>query len=264
VLQDDDEKDHSSPSESSVSEASGSDDDDENDDDDRDVKDSKGKDSMNMNDSTSCLPPEQHQKEDEPQKDSGTKPVMMGHIYEQKKLENIFQQDRTSVGTTAFSMSSLFQTEVGNHGASTLSQGANGGFSFSFEPSQDDSQNQNAKSSDVMEPNVIQESVVQDVDVPASVIELSADQLDSTAPALNLKKRRGMTFSEQELDVYVNEFFQFNEGIDLVTEHLQNMKSSVYLKSQDEWHEQRKSLTSDWKRKHKFAVAQRKKKFRYR
>jgi hypothetical protein len=267
VLQDDDEKDHSSPSESSVSEESGSDDDDDdgdddNDNDDRDVKDSKGNDIMTVNDSMPCLPTEQHQKGDEPQKDSGTKPVMMEHIYEQKKLENIFQQDRTSVGTTAFSMSSLFQTEIGNHGASALSQGANGGFSFSFEPGQDDSQN--ANSSDIVEPNVIQETAVKDVELPASLIEVSADQLDSTAPVLNLKKRRGMTFSEQELDAYVNDFFQFNEGIDLVTEHLQNMKSSMYLKSQDEWHEQRKSLTSDWKRKHKFAVAQRKKKFRYR
>ena len=265
VLQDDDEKDHSSPSESSVSEESGSDDDDDDgddDNDDRDVKDSKGNDIMTVNDSMPCLPTEQHQKGDEPQMDSGTKPVMMEHIYEQKKLENIFQQDRTSVGTTAFSMSSLFQTEIGNHGASALSQGANGGFSFSFEPGQDDSQN--ANSSDIVEPNVIQETAVKDVELPASLIEVSADQLDSTAPVLNLRKRRGMTFSEQELDAYVNDFFQFNEGIDLVTEHLQNMKSSMYLKSQDEWHEQRKSLTSDWKRKHKFAVAQRKKKFRYR
>lgn len=256
-FQDDEKKeDNSSSSESSGSEESISNDGDEND----DEQFSKQKNSTDdaIARSASELP---HKSHDESQKDSKPKPVPMGQIYEQKKLENIFQQDRTSGGTTAFTMSSLFQTELQNNSASSIPQDGKTGFSFSFEPIKDNDHNdaisENASSS------IVEETPVIDTNVPISLVESSVDPGNS-APKINLKKRRGMSFSEHEIDAYVHDFFNLNDGVELVAEHLQNMKSSSYLKSQDEWQEKRKSLTSDWKRKHKFAVAQRKKKFRYR
>lgn len=213
-------------------------------------------------DSRDRLGSDLQRRNDASQKDPMTKPANMAQIYEQKKLENIFQQDKTSGGTTTFSMSSLFQTELENKNTSAITQPSNGGFSFSFQPNKDD--NRHITDSDSAAPNIVKESAELDSEVSASLVESSVDPDQSLEPVIKLKKRRGISFSKQELDQYFNDFFNLNEGIDTVAEHLQNTKSPSYLKSQDKWQEQRKSLTSDWKRKHKFAVAQRKKKFRYR
>ena len=97
-----------------------------------------------------------------------------GQIYEQKKLENVFQQKRSGVGKTNFQFSSLFQldassdtnaTKVGTTPiekkgeksniiptANTTSTGGDAnGFSFSFDLAKDETKNEDKVVDDMMQ-----------------------------------------------------------------------------------------------------------------
>ena len=172
-------------------------------------------------------------------------------VYEQKKLENIFQQERTGKGTTGFQMSSMFdQAAISKH-----DQSSSGGFSFSFQPSP---QLENKEeSSDVLE----NKDKHDDRDGRAQ--KTSQPKSDQPQPdVINLKKRRGLTFGKEELNIYSTQFFNANEGIDAILASMENPK--VAEADQVKWDDERKVLTLDWKRKQKQAQSYKKKRLKLR
>ena len=174
-------------------------------------------------------------------------------VYEQKKLENIFQQERTGKGTTGFQMSSLFdQSVISTSAPSPVDKG----FSFSF---QADPQTLETKV-DTAE----METENGNATMNATQQKITREIMDNTQPDLpKLKKRRGLTFSKEELEVYTTKFFNANQGIDAILASMKDPKRSEA--DQRKWmEEERTVLTLDWKRKQKYGQSQRKKKFKFR
>jgi len=79
---------------------------------------------------------------------------------------------------------------------------------------------------------------------------------------INLKKRRGLTFGKEELNIYSTQFFNANEGIDAILASMENPK--VAEADQVKWDDERKVLTLDWKRKQKQAQSYKKKRLKLR
>ena len=188
-------------------------------------------------------------------------------IYEQKKLENIFQQERTSRGTTGFQMSSLFDKSVIVSKPQAESNGGGGGnggsFSFGFIPDVPQEEKANAEA-DKLNAEVADAKINTNEDVSVSVRKETMKILDEvTEPDTpKLKQRRGMTFGNEELEVYTTQFFNANEGIDAILASLGGNASDEVDK--EKWDEERKVLTMDWKRKQNNAVSKQKKRIKIR
>lgn len=199
-------------------------------------------------------------------------------VYEQDKLEGIFQEARTGGASGGFQMSRLFgdlgsaqQPKPESHKkelASGFSFGFNvgggdngkaddpsaqmaiggksaSGFSFSFNmPAGTDEQGSDAK--DVVKPSHDQ--------VDGSTESLRATP--SKEPEVTLKRRRGLLLPEDVLDELEQSFFHMNEGKEILEDY-ESMKADP--ESQSAWQEERKTLTLDWKRKQKFALSRKQK-----
>ena len=199
-------------------------------------------------------------------------------VYEQDKLEGIFQEARTGGVSGGFQMSQLFgdlgsaqqpepesNTKESASGFSfgfNVGGGDNGkaddppaamaiggksasGFSFSFSmPAGTDEQGSDAK--DVVQPGHGQ--------IDGSMGSLRAPP--SKEPEVKLKRRRGLLLPEDVLDELEQSFFHMNEGKQILEDY-ESMKADP--ESQSAWQEERKTLTLDWKRKQKFALSQKQK-----
>lgn len=175
-------------------------------------------------------------------------------VYEQKKLENIFQQERTGQGTTTFQMSSLFdQSAINNNNQNT----SGGGFSFSF---QSDLKPEDKNE----EPSAIENKNDASEGNDHGRLSPTPSQIEETQEpdVMRLKKRRGLTFSKEELNVYVEKFYNANEGIDEILAIMADPKKSEAEKAK--WDDERKILTNDWKRKQKQAQAYKNKRLKFR
>jgi len=199
-------------------------------------------------------------------------------IYEQGKLEGIFQEARSGEGCSGFQMSDLFGDKltssapksnisnasgVGTSDATeTAPSAATNGFSFSFKtgmPAMGESEDV------VTSVNEQQNSVYACGNKPSALVSKPDESIrvDSISNVLNTEqqqranmRRRGMSFSQSLLDELEASFFRMNEG-ERVLHDYEAMKDDA--RSQNAWNEERKLLTMDWKRKQKHAVSQKQK-----
>ena len=188
-------------------------------------------------------------------------------IYEQNKLENIFHQAKTETGPIFGFQPFLFditndKTAQQKSDVDTSSGTKNEGFSFSFhlptnnsnevevtckvEERKDESNNDQQKFIDVNEMT------------PGSSQSLDNLQ-DPTLPEKSFKRRRGVQVRQTEVDSYVRNFLEMNEGKQIMRDW---EKMEEDEENQHNWHDERKSLTLDWTRKEKYAKKQRRSKYR--
>lgn len=196
--------------------------------------------------------------------ESSTPPNSAENIYEQKKLENIFHQARNE--ESSFQMSSLFNKNKSVENKS----GESGGFTFGF------LSQEGTNTSDEKKDNTPSTGFAFGFTLDSTVDDNPSDQNDAKAhnevvtvptPAAEadvpqLKKRQGLSFTEEELDAYTTNFFNMNEGLDFVINVMKDTSTGEALK--EKWEEERRSLTNDWKRKQKQAVALKKRRYRFR
>jgi hypothetical protein len=173
-------------------------------------------------------------------------------VYEQQKLEQVFQQDRTSQGTTGFQISSLFDQSLFTNVASGPS-GQKQNFSFGFvsdEKENSSSTKRDEHIEELDEREMTHESVLEKTQtVPEQISKAS----------WTLKKRTGLLFTDEEINILVEKFYSANEGISGFSAIMENPKLTE--EDNKKWEEERKSLTLDWKRKYKQAKTLKKKKF---
>lgn len=186
------------------------------------------------------------------------------NIYEQKKLENIFQEARNE--ESSFQMSSLFNK---NKSAENKS-GEDGGFTFGF-LNQEGSSVSNEKKENTPSTgfsfgftldSTVDDNPSDQDDAKAhnEVVTVPTPLAEADVP--QLKKRQGLLYTEEELDTYTTKFFNMNEGLDFVINVMKDTSTGEALK--EKWEEERKSLTNDWKRKRKQAAALKKRRYRFR
>lgn len=175
-------------------------------------------------------------------------------IYQQQKLEQVFQQGRNSQGTTGFQMSSLFEQSLLTNESSRLS-GQTQSFSFGFVPEEkenscsttrDENEEETSRGREMTSGNITEMTQM----VPEPVSKTS----------WTLKKRAELSFTDEEINVLVEKFYRANEGIAGLSAIMENPK--LMEEDNKKWEEERKSLTIDWKRKHKQAKTFKKKKFK--
>jgi len=187
-------------------------------------------------------------------------------IYEQAKLESIFLEGRTA-GVPAFRLGDMLGAATAVNGGKAQSAGS---FQFSFGA--------------VVDPpsGAVSEQSVKETIVASSTTDLSAGggtgSTGAAAPGPEpsedrsedgtggIEVRRGFRIPRTVLRAYEKEFYGMNDGAAV----LRNWGREVTKEEDDgdgtesEWGERRKTLTVDWKRKHKAAVAKQSKRFKFR
>lgn len=208
-------------------------------------------------------------------------------VYEQEKLDEVFKQAKDS--SQPFSFSNLFEKDSSAGEAKDVApvgdiyeqdrleqvfkkarderpENGEGGFSFGFTapPAQEEAPSFSfgfevgeAKQSpdDELPPTIptVPEQEVSRVDEPPT-----QDEKKNVTGQRN--RRTGMLlFAEGELDRYEKLFFGLNEGERIISD-LEGMRNDEA--SQEQWQNERQTLTADWKRKQKSASQKKTKKFR--
>jgi len=201
-------------------------------------------------------------------------------IYEQEKLEEVFKQAKDSAHP--FSFSNLFEKDgsaenapegdiyeqdrleqVFKRAREERPEDGEGGFSFGFTAphSQEEAPSfsfgfevdESKKRSDDKAPSTLPQQDVSIVDEPAM-------QHEKKVVGRQRKRRSGMLlFPERELDRHEELFFGLNEGARIIAD-FDGMRNDEA--SQEQWQNERQTLTADWKRKQKSASQKRAKKFR--
>lgn len=189
-------------------------------------------------------------------------------VYEQGKLEDIFRQARSSGGTEAFKLSSMFESKIkqqdagkdkpfsfgfdlGGESTSTKqSEPQSGGFTFGFDVGS--KQPQGSERENEGEPTA---AVQPEQNSGHATSEQEAEQVPTGI------RRRGLYFPEDVLDEYVKEFLNMNEG-SRIREDPQGFLHDESVKQQ--WKKERHALTLDWKRKRKYAQSRMQKKMKFR
>jgi hypothetical protein len=159
-----------------------------------------------------------------------------GMIYEQDKLEQVFKATREQQSRESQSISSGAPAQQGT-------------FSFSF-------QVQESKPA-------VAETIVHlplkntEKKAPESIL---AEPMQIEHEEVKQKRlRRGLTFPDKDLDAYVNFFFSQGDGGRIRSQGVAAYRDDPQV--QADWASQRRILTLDWRRKHKYAVAQKRKRF---
>lgn len=158
-----------------------------------------------------------------------------GKIYEQEMLEQVFKETRKQESL-----------ESANH--STNAPIPQGAFSFSF---------QVQESKEAVAETIVHLPETNDKEVPESILAepMSIEQEEPKQKRL----RRGVAFPDKALDTYVNFFYSQSDGSRITKQGLAAYRTDSQV--QAAWVSQRRILTQDWRRKHKFAVAQKRKRF---
>jgi hypothetical protein len=180
---------------------------------------------------------DQRKSEEESSPKEEQEPEIVDSIYEEGELEQVFRGAREQV--TA---------------APATNGPTNEGFSFGFqleeEPKSKDDKGAFSFSFSVPE-------VAERKDSAAQVVENAEPDKAPDEPKRK-RSRRGLFFSEEDMDHYVNLFYSLNDG-KRMREDPEGFRSDRRV--QESWEKQRRILTEDWKRKRKYAQAQRKKRF---
>lgn len=199
--------------------------------------------------------------ENENEKKAVEKTDNKGHIYEEGKLENVFREARdawqiqstqatqkkeeSSTGTFSFGF------DLGNPEPKSETNTA-GGFSFGFDlppgkPAEEITENEkgsmNADEADGSGDGTMDE-----------------DKEDESVLESNMKRRRGLHFSQPEMQSYEADFFAHNSG-EQVIEDLDGFRNDQ--EEREKWLRERQSLTLDWKRKRKLAMSRIQKRVRH-
>ncbi|CAJ1969178.1 unnamed protein product [Cylindrotheca closterium] len=185
-------------------------------------------------------------------------------IYQEGKLENVFREARDawqvqstltaqkkeeSSSTGAFS----FGFDLGSPEPTTEKNKNDGGFSFGFSlPPDTASEGKEASKQLAKDSNEADGTSEDKMDVE--------DSDDQPAPDSNTKRRRGLRFSEAEMQSYEADFFSHNYGEDII-ENLQGFRN--HQEDREQWLRERQSLTLDWKRKRKLAMSRIQKRIRH-
>ena len=173
------------------------------------------------------------------------------YIYEQKKLENIFQQERSGQGTTNFNFSSMFQLGVkekkSNVQSSTAEDVKNGSaFKFSF-----------GGTLDKAAEDIPNEDVHHDVtEINENPHQAETNFAKGPTTPTELTERSTFFYSTSDLARFQEKFLKLHGGVELVLSLQQNPTKRDADKQM--WQEERKILTLDWKRKQKYALSKKK------
>ena len=175
-----------------------------------------------------------------------TKEERAEDIYEQGKLEEVFRDARKAESLPAI----VKTTEDAPNGGFSFgfqltekpAEGEKGAFSFSFQVPQKGATLHEAPDNKRILDNV----------------ETTADDAMHVDHDQKLQGRIGLSFSSEDIDHYVGVFYSLNEG-KRIQEDLDGFRNDARV--QESWESQRRILTQDWKRKRKYAQAQRKKRF---
>ncbi len=199
---------------------------------------------------------------------AATKKDVKDQIYEQEKLEHIFQQKRSGGGTTDFQLSSLFQLDFKKQNVESpdpsKKEDTTQEFSFSFDVSR--VHDKTTESLDNKDDNMTNTTKV---DSSASYANENIGQsgedpnnLSNEQRIPELKDRHGLFFSSSDLNLFEQQFFNMNEGVSGMLNMMDNKSKSDA--DQIQWKDERNILTLDWKRKLKHALARRNKKMKFR
>uniref|UniRef100_A0A7S3Q2F1 RRM domain-containing protein n=1 Tax=Chaetoceros debilis TaxID=122233 RepID=A0A7S3Q2F1_9STRA len=193
-------------------------------------------------------------------------------VYEQGKLESVFQQHRTDAGNTGFKVSSLFSFDIDgdkpkkSESSSQQPGNSSTGFSFSFQPdAKKEAVVTSPKEETATSPKenvIIAEKLKPTIASNNSAAERTEISTNPQVELKKLKKRRGLCFSTDELDKYEKLLFGLNGGIEGVLAAQKDPQ--IEEENQNRWHDERRVLTLDWKRKQRYAVSQRKKRIKFR
>jgi hypothetical protein len=177
---------------------------------------------------------EDHSKSEEEEEQE---PEKVDSIYEQGELEQVFLGAREQ-GTAAPAINSP----------------TNEGFSFGFQL-QEEPKSQDDKSAFSFSFSVPEAAGRKDS--AAQVVENAEPDKAPDEPKRK-RPRRGICFSEEDMDHYEELFYSLNDG-KRMREDPEGFRSDRRV--QESWEKQRRILTEDWKRKRKYAQAQKKKRF---
>jgi len=173
------------------------------------------------------------------------------NVYEQGKLEEVFRKAREDV-------SSAVQATANNAFEDPAVTTASSGFSFGFDLGADQSETQQQPAGGVFSFSFNVEGSTTPVPEPGNMGNLQPtesatpgqSELDmATAP--RKRQRLAFGFPEQELDEFVTDFYTSNDGRRIL-EDLEGWRQDEALRQ--EWNQERRVLTLDWKRKRKLAL----------
>jgi len=176
-------------------------------------------------------------------------------LYEQGKLESIFQQarevDSTSLHITQVTSDSMKSrnykdSDAEIHNTSKIKPGS---FSFGFQLADEDTHEYRTEISNLT-PTGNYEEYLSTTDEIEQNIQLSSSP----------RNLWGVILQEELLQKYENKFLEMNEGTEVMKD---NEKMKYDEQSQTKWLEERHALTSDWKRKQKCILSRKKKKFKF-
>ena len=191
-------------------------------------------------------------------------------VYEEKKLESVFAQTRTGGGKADFKFNTLFGNNKDLDTNSNVSSSGTGGFSFSFDtPTPSEKKEflvENERETTLPSSTNAPDSILQEEPIDQTMTNSHKSQtLPSSNQESGLEKRKGFHFARKSLMDIETNFFSMNEGIQNVMTRLigSTTSESYYEKDQAKWHEERRSLTLDFKRKHKQSKERNKKRIRY-
>ncbi|GKY95406.1 hypothetical protein MPSEU_000502100 [Mayamaea pseudoterrestris] len=157
-------------------------------------------------------------------------------VYEEKKLEAVFRHARESFVPVVATPNDT--------------QDSAATFSFGFQV--DAQEKQNSVDATTFEFSVN----VKDQSEPANAPVEAAAELDGTSKASsNAEKptmRRKLLFSKEELSSFVEDFFLLGDG-PKIRDDLERYRGDEQI--HEEWLQERKALTLDWKRKRKHAMS---------
>ena len=158
-----------------------------------------------------------------------------GKIYEQEMLEQVFKATREPEFVEAENRLSRAPIQQS-------------GFSFSF---------QVQESEQTVAKTIVQLPVTtkKEVSEPILAEPMEIEQEEPKQKRL----RRGVAFPDKDLDAYVNFFFSQGDGSRIMSQGVHAYREDPHV--QASWASQRRILTQDWRRKHKYAVAQKRKRF---
>jgi len=160
--------------------------------------------------------------------DKGKKTV---HIYEETKLDNIFHEARTGVEMIGIDVANTTSAKKDDIKADTSSEI---NLKIDLENEKDSGVNRICTTKEGNE------------------IESIAKKAKSPEKNIDIKRRKGFILPINIIAHYENCFFEMNDGVGSIKK---------YEISQNQWQEERKKLTLDWKSKHRHASKIRKKKF---
>jgi len=168
------------------------------------------------------------------------------NIYEEAKLKDVFQQPKNEGDI-------LLTTETDdkqNNSQSFL-------FSFNLECDDNKASLKPRKSERVEELiNLSSDENSSNIDKTKKKEVVARISVSEKAFVMSKPKnqRQGFRFQEHVLDAYVQEFFNLNEG-EQVMQDWESMRKD--LSSQEQWRQERKVLSYDWSAKYKLAVSKR-------